>query len=338
MKKLIVAAMALSTLFFVGCGGDDDDGPPPDTTITVTADTMTAPATPLVYDDTVWTSVATTSIPISTSGSLPVSPGKSPLGPSKALAAPSSVDLQAIKKGGRLYLRFQWDDATLSMQRDNWRMIDSANFNFAHDTLYGEDQLWVSFEGTPSGGWDTWNWRVLTTGQLNLAEDGSVSSGDTTWDDGANRAAFLNPIRNVMDSVRPRYVHIDEWQFTGDILLKSQRLDLDTAYNQVLASRHNWNLEQTVPGWYINDDDIDWDAESRWEIQAVYNYDPGTGNPGRYTLVLARDLSGSTDDLDMSEVSRVKTRIGIFDDFDNLEETGGSSQRAFSADFWLVLP
>ncbi|MCK4373437.1 MAG: hypothetical protein KAW61_09820, partial [candidate division Zixibacteria bacterium] len=183
MKKLIVAAMALSTMFFVGCGGDDDDNGNGDTTITVTADTTAAPASPLVYNDAVWTSVASTSIPISTSGSLPVSPGKSPMGPSKALAAPSSVDLQAIKKDGRLYLRFQWNDYSLSMQRDNWKMLHLDDFNFFHnDGLNGEDQLWVSFEGAPSGGWDTWNWRVLTTGQVNRAEDGTVIDGDTTWD------------------------------------------------------------------------------------------------------------------------------------------------------------
>jgi hypothetical protein len=244
--------------------------------------------------------------------------------------------MQAIKKDGRLYLRFQWDDADLSMLREQWKLIEVDGFNFNRQTHLGEDQLYVLFEGATDG-WDTWSWRVLTTGQLNLAEDGTISSGDTTWDGGANRAAFLNPVRNVMDSVRPRYVHVDQWQFTDDILLRSQRLDLDTAYNQVLAGRHNWDSAQTVPGWYINDDVIDWAAESRWEVQAVYNYDPGIGIPGRYTLVMARDLTtGDEADLDMSELTRMKTRVGILDDYTDLDP--GSSQRHFSGDFWLALP
>ncbi|MCK4461343.1 MAG: hypothetical protein KAW46_06035 [candidate division Zixibacteria bacterium] len=332
MKKLIVAAMALSTMFFVGCGGDDDDNGNGDTTITVTADTTAAPASPLVYNDAVWTSVASTSIPISTSGSLPVSPGKSPLGPSKALAAPSSVDLQAIKKDGRMYLRFQWNDYSLSMQRDNWAISDLDNYNFALDTSYGEDQLWISFEGLPSGGWDTWNWRVLTTGQVNRAEDGTVIDGDTTWDEGTNPSAYPN---SDNDPYRPVKIHGDEWQFTGDVLLQSETVAVMEGY----AGRNNWTKGQTVPGWYINDlNDWDSDNSSRWDVQAVYNYDPGIGGPGRYTVVLARDLSGGAEDLDMSETGRVKARIGIFDDYDYLESVGGDTKRKFSGDFWLALP
>jgi hypothetical protein len=332
MKKLIAAAMALSTLFFVGCG-DDDDGPPPPPPLTVTADTTAAPASPLVYDDAVWNTVASTSIPISTSGSLPVSPGKSPLGPSKALAVPASVDLQAIKKDGRLYLRFQWNDNTLSMQRDNWAFSLVPGFNFNPQDQNGEDQLWVSFDGLPSGGWDTWNWRVLTTGQVNRAEDGTVLDGDTTWDDGVNPSAYPN---RDNDPSRPVKIHTTQWDFMGDVLLQSETIPS----GQGIGGEDNWTEDQTVPGWYINDlNDWDSDNSSRWEVPAVYNYDPGIGNPGRYTLVLARDLAtGDDEDLDMADLGRVKTRIGIFDDFDNLEETGGSSQRAFSGDFWLVLP
>ncbi len=332
MKKLIAAAMALSTLFFVGCGDDDDDGPPADTTITVTAGIGTAPAIPLVYDDAAWDAVAVTSIPISTSGSLPVSPGKSPLGPSKALAAPSSVDLQAIKSGGHLFLRFQWDDADLSMQRENWAFSSAPGFNF-NPSGNGEDQLWVSFDGLPSGGWDTWNWRVLTTAQVGRAEDGTTQNKVTTWDDGVNPSAYLN---SDNDPSRPVKIHTTQWDFMGDVLLQSETIPS----GQGIGGEANWTEGQTVPGWYINDlNDWDSDNSSRWDVRTVYDYDPGIGIPGRYTVVLARDLAtGDNEDLDMGDLGRVKTRIGVFDDFDDLDYVGGSSQRAFSADFWLVLP
>ena len=217
MKKIIVAAMALSTLFFVGCGGDDDDNGNGDTTITVTADTTAAPATPLVYNDPVWNSVQATTIGIAGGTPLPVGPTKSPMGPDKALAVPASVDLQAIKKGGRLYLRFQWVDSELSMQRDNWKLNDIDGFNFS--TRIGdidEDQIFVMFEGAPDGGWDTWNWRVLTTGQVNLAEGMTYDSETLDPDDGGKVTALLN--KTGPDDSRPVYIHEDKSDFIGAVL------------------------------------------------------------------------------------------------------------------------
>jgi hypothetical protein len=335
VKKFIVSAIALSTLLWVGCGDDDDDDPPPvDNTVTVTANTTTAPATPLVYNDAVWNNVTATSITLSTGNALPVSPVKTPMGPDKSLSAPSTVDLQAIKKGGRLYLRFQWEDATLSMQREAWEFMETEDFNFQRQTHLHEDQLYVLFEDT-STGWDMWNWRVLTTGQMGFAEDGTIISGDTTWDAGLNRTASTNEPRGGANDTRPKYVHQDEHLFTGDVLLKSEQL---VVTQDVIDGNDNWTPDQTVPGWIINDD-VDWAniTESRWDVQAVYNYDHGIGNPGLYTLVMVRDLTAHEDDLDMSELTRVKTRVGILDDFLELGG-GGSSQRKFSVNFWLALP
>ena len=335
MKKLIVAAMALSTLFFVGCGGDDDDnGPPPDTTITVTADTTAAPATPLVYNDPVWNSVQATTISIAGGTPLPVGPTKSPMGPSKALVVPASVNLQAIKRGGRLYLRFQWDDSDYSMQRDNWLLDEIENFNFS--PRYGyihEDQIFVMFEGAPGGGWDTWNWRVLTTGQVNLAEGMTYDSDTLDSDDGGKVTALLNKVGT--DNRRPIYIHEDKAGFTGDVLYLQETIP---AHEGVGAP--GWTTEHTVPGWVIDStihQQLAVTPESRWDIEAVHVYDVGIGTPNRYTLVLARDLQGfPNDDLDMTEESRLKTRIGVFDDQMDITQTG--TGRAFSADFWLALP
>ena len=101
-----------------------------------------------------------------------------------------------------------------------------------------------------------------------------------------------------------------------------------------------WTTEHTVPGWVIDStihQQLAITPESRWDIEAAYAYDVGIGIPNRYTLVLARDLqSFPDDDLDMTEESRLKTRIGVFDDQMDITETG--TRRAFSADFWLALP
>jgi hypothetical protein len=64
----------------------------------------------------------------------------------------------------------------------------------------------------------------------------------------------------------------------------------------------------------------------------VYNYAVGIG----YTLVMARDLTAHEDDIDMSELTRIKTRVGILDD-ETVFSTGNSKCK-FSEDFWLNLP
>ncbi len=327
MKKFLVTVIALSALFWMGCGGDDDSGGNNDNTVTVTADTMTAPAIPLVYDDPVWDNVAATSITLSTAAPLPAPPVKSPFGPDKSLAAPSSVDVQAIKKDGRLYLRFQWTDSDMSMKREQWVLFDIDNFNFTHRTDLGEDQVVIMFEGDADCGWDLWNWRLLTTGYQNRAEDGTILNSDITWDNGPNRVASEN---STNDPLRPLWFPSSEWEFIGDIMLKSERVSFNTVY----PNRNNWTVGQTVPGWYINDD-VDWstNTESRWEITTAHHYDEATN---QYTLVMSRTLAGQDDDLDLSVPDRVKAKVGVLDDHTDFDP--GSSERAFSADFWLDLP
>ncbi len=331
MKKLIAAALALSTLLFVGCGGDDDDPPPPPGPITITAGTGTAPAIPLVPHDAAWNAVTATTIPLATNRVLPVSPMRTPTGPSKALSAPSTVAMQAIKSGGHLFLRFQWLDLEgVSMERDNWAFDTlQAGFNFRHRTQNGEDQLWVSFAGMPDNVWDTWNWRVLTTAQVGRAEDGRTLDKVTTWDDGANPSAYPN---SDNDPARPVKIHETEWAFEGDILLLTETIPSQ----QGVGGEDNWYDGQKVPGWFINDLNV-WaeDTTSRWDVWAAYDFDASY----MYTVVMVRDLTtGQLDDLDLAEISRATVRIGVFDDYDDPDWTGGNTRRAFSADFWLVLP
>jgi len=328
MKRLFATAAALTALVWVGCGGDDDEPPPPvDRTIIVTADTTTAPAIPLTVDDAAWGSVEAVTIPLSTATPLPSAPARSPLGPSMASAAPSEVEVQAIRKGGHLFFRLQWNDATLSMQRENWELFDKNDFNFNHRTDRGEDQAVVLFEGAP-GGWDMWNWRILTTGQMGRAEDATLSAGEVVLDAGVNEVATANATN---DPFSPPWFHTDQWLFTGDVFLFSDRT---VPRSQAVLQKSNWELGQTVPGWWINDN-IDWSSitESRWDIYAAYDYD---AEADQYTLVLVRDLSAGEEDLDMSGETRVNTRIGILDNA--ISFSAGTSQRAFSATFYLDLP
>lgn len=333
MKKLIVSTLALSTLLWIGCGGDDDDGGGGgDNTITVTADTMIAPAMPLVYNDAAWDDVTATSISLSGGAPLPVGSVKSPLGPDKSLSAPSSVDLQAIKKNDTLFLRFQWNDAMQSLQRDNWELNDSVAFTFTpYEDSRGEDQAFAMFEGAPGGGWDTWNWRLLTTGTQNFAEDLTFRNDSLVADSGLNVTAVRNGAKSLNEQDKPFWVHELEWEFTGDIMFKSELKENDI---WVHANSRRWPRLQTVPGWYIVDD-VNWEniSESRWDVRTSHNYDD---QAGLWTVVMSRSLTGSSDDVNMTNLDRIKTRIGILDNWTKIAT--GSSQRAFSVDFWLALP
>ncbi|MDH3890590.1 MAG: hypothetical protein OEV49_05865 [candidate division Zixibacteria bacterium] len=331
MKKLIVSTIALSTLLWIGCG-DDDEVIPGDNSITVTPGTTVAPAWPLVYNDAAWDDVTATTISLSTGAALPVGPIKSPLGPDKSLAAPSSVDLQAIKIGDRLYLRFQWADASRSIQRDNWELNNNETFRFTwYEGTRGEDEVFAMFEGAPGGGWDTWNWRLLTTGTQNLAEDLTFRNDSLIADAGANSVAFQNRPKSINDPTQPTYVDSSEWEFTGDVMYSNHMRNLDI---WVQANARNWTVGQTVPGWYIVAG-VDWENidESRWDVRTAHHFDE---QAGQWTVVMSRTLAGSTDDVSMANISRIKTRIGVLDNYTDIAP--GSSQRAFSADFWIALP
>jgi hypothetical protein len=70
-------------------------------------------------------------------------------------------------------------------------------------------------------------------------------------------------------------------------------------------------------------------AQSRWDIETVYDYDLVDN---RYTLVLARSLSSGTEDLDMSALAEVKTKVGVLDN-NPLSQDG--SRKLFTEYFLL---
>ena len=77
-------------------------------------------------------------------------------------------------------------------------------------------------------------------------------------------------------------------------------------------------------------------VHTRLRGRTVYNYEIGIGIPNLYTMVMARDLTASEDDVDMSELTQIKMHIGVLDNYTDF--TPGSSQRTFSEDFLLELP
>ncbi len=318
MRKLIPFIMVLFLTLCLACGDDDgtdSNGEP--TLKSVYADT-TVGAPPFVSaNDAVWNQVTPTALSVA----MNIGP------PAKGAGFADSLWFQAIKTDSMLYIRVVWNDAGHTLWRDHWSLWDIVNFNLSRN-VYGfdEDQLFVMFEGAPGGGWDTWNWRSLTTGQAYRAEGMTYDGGTMTLDTGVNVIAKEN--KQDVGMSRPKYIHKDMSAFDGWVLYEEDCISAN-------ANWHNdpgWDSGMTVPGWYIDTAVSAWTAgpQSRWDITALYAHSAGT-----YTVVLARPLTSFGEDLDMSALERVKVKIGVFDN--QISFTTGGTYRAFTEAFWLVL-
>jgi hypothetical protein len=324
MKKVIVSALTVFLLMLVACGSDegptDSNG---STVIRVVANTSVAEPTLSSPDETVWSSVGGTTIPLKRSGAVAKQEWR-------GATVPASVEVKAIVKNGTLYLRMQWVDDSLHLWRDVWTMTDTNNYNFSQMDIFNEDQLYVMFTLPDSDWYDTWNWRSLTTSPAHLAEGYTYAAGTLTRDAGAKMAALNN--KNAFDDSRPKWIHKDGASFEAPLLYFSDVVTADLA-----NFGSGWRIGQRVPGWVIDTNIVtllEANPESRWDIKASFAYD---STNSLMKLVLARQLnSGFQDDLDMSGLDSVQFRVGILDDRDELNQFN-SSQQGFSDEYWLIL-
>jgi hypothetical protein len=322
MKKLTTIILFCVTLAIgLGCGDDDGGGstdPIPLSSLEVRTDLAAPPMTSV--DDAVWSGVTPTVLALSNVNAPPVA---SP----KPLFFTDSVWVQAIAASGRLYLRLEWDDDDLSLQRDNWKLNTIPSLNFTHNRgVFNEDGLYFMFEMPEDGGWDTWNWRSLTTGQTGCAE--GMTFADSVFtpdaDDGVHTLAWDN--YNYGDASCPRWVHKDLSAFESDVLYIN-----DTVPARADMNHLHWQIGQTIPGWVLVDSVLPaaMSDQSRWDIKAIYDYDDAAGH---YKLVMSRSLSGGAGDLNLSGLTEVKAKIGIINDF---QPHANGSGRIFTEDFMM---
>lgn len=331
--KQIFLTMLLLPLLLIGCGGDDNgtdpgNGDPVVSEVTAST-TATAPAMTSVNEAT-WNNVTATAIEILPSEFPPTSAGKI-----STLA--DSIYVKAIVASGRLYLRLEWDDDSLHMDCETWILTDSnMNFNHMVNSVYnGEDQLYVMFEDSGNSLWDTWNWRVLTTATANRAEGLTYNGTEFTGDNGASQVGWQNISGDIYDK-RPKYIHKDMYEFTGRIMYIEDIVESKDG----MGNPNSWTIGQTVPGYFIDTSILKpgWQLESRWDIEAIYDY---SSTSGRYVVVLTRDLDGFSDDLDLTDLTRVKVKIGIVDNLTTIQGRNsilvGNDRRGMTKDFWLIL-
>ncbi len=329
MKKLLIFSLLFTSLFLFGCGSDDDDGddngtnPPP--ALQVTA--ATAASAPTTVDDAVWGTITAKTVPTTS-----INFGK--LTPTSPAAVANSVSVKAAVHSDRLYMRFEWTDATESVWRESYRVTGrDALSNHAilyHELSSHEDILMVMFEDTAQTLWDVWQWRALTTDGAGLAEGASIS-GSTYTPDATSLAGGTDVATVNEDGLQPMYIHNTLDQFTGHLLIEDETVVFVPATHLPLGG---WTVGQHIPG-HVIDPDVAQDSQrgSKWDITAASDY---TG--GVWSVVLSCDLNtSSADDLDMSSLSQVNMRVAITNNMAFSYSTGSTNQ-GFSASVPLILP
>lgn len=241
------------------------------------------------------------------------------------------ANVKVINSGDELFVRLQWPDTSFSVWKNPYTVVsETPPIQLVRDTLFHwEDQVFVMFAkpGPSDWGWDTWNWRALTTQAGNLAEGFRFFDGTLYRDDGHDSIAVVNPPDIAS---RPQYVHKDTSEFNGYVLY----ID-DTVGGYTTTG--GWTQGQRVPGWMIDSAaarQLYENRPGRWDIRSGFAYDSALSV---YTIVLSRELSTSqpVEDLDMQVYDSVNVQIGIYDN--QMGFAQASSRRRFSEEFWLIL-
>ncbi|HWR82133.1 MAG TPA: ethylbenzene dehydrogenase-related protein [Candidatus Deferrimicrobium sp.] len=361
MQKIIPILAILPLALWMACGGDDKgtNGTNGTKPVRVIADTTVAAPTLSSADEAVWTSVASYKVPVAQGNAPKLSTGK-------ATAVPPEIQVQSIKKTGNLYLRVRWADPTFDAFPDHYR-VDSIRFVLnGPDELRSshrvcpiacEDQAFVLFDGLTGGGYDVWQWSVLSTGAGGLGKGNTFVTNLSA--DAKGTAADTSPVTaNDQIGWWPTYAHEDTSEFNGYILHWADVVHwsndtLDTMFDTTVISPSEtifdtffvffyntagWDTlnNQKIPGWIVDSgfaSQPDDSLGSRWDIRTVSTYD---STVFQYRVVFSGKLNtGYPDDLDLSTKDSVKVKVGVYDNQAEFETA--SNKRGFSNEFWIIL-
>lgn len=329
MHKYLILLFSLLLICFAGCGGDDDGGGGGGTTTpTITVNSTAGSPDYTDPNDAVWNSVTAVSVDVSGANTPKVS-GRT------ASSIPTSVAVKMVESNDSLFVQLSWTDPDNDIWPDYFEIDDAdppIGFSYPGQIVY-EDQVFVMFDGGETFGWDVWNWRSFTTDAGGLAEGMKYTNSIMTTDAGGAAVATRN--NNIFDE--PTYIHRDTSEFSNnrfmyleDVIQLNSEIWAGTDSAKPARNTTGWVLGQRVPGYIIdsalnNDDSINESRRaSRFDIRASSVY-----SAGAYTIVLAAKLNtGQTDDLNLSTLSTVKMKIGIFDGQEEFSQ--GSSNRGFT--------
>ncbi len=347
MKRLLPLIVLLSLGLLIGCGGDDEEPPTGGGTTIPSLQVVAATSAPSLTDPDdagTWGGITPETLSVGAgSDYLP----KGSVG--KVSSIPTNILVQATTFGGNLYLRLQWVDPTLSAYPDYYAVTKvSPPVEFSHDQIAEEDQIYVMFSDG-AGGYDGWNWKVLSTGGAGMGAGYTMTDATTVPVlDSAGSASISTVVTNPATFNQPTYFPADTSEFTGYKLLfdanilhrtDTVRLQIDPILNDTVPITPpltgGWTVGQKIPGWLVQPgvaDRPEAERGSRWDIKTVDKYDSLTN---MYTVVLCRKLNTTyADDVDLSVLDSVKVKIAVLDNQDDF--IAGGTARGFSEFLWLV--
>ncbi len=354
-RKTRIGAIAIAVLllcpFAFVCTKKGRDNPldphgQPLSTVRVIADTtVNQPPAMDTADEQVWAGVDSFLVEMQS--------GIPKLMPPEASGIPINVYVQAINKAGKLYVRLQWTDITFDAYPEAFEVSDTTPpIEFSQEAgILDEDQVYVMFADAIAGGYDVWNWRVLTTGAGGLAKGYTFQDAATELTaDALGSVTDSVTVKNPPHGLQPTYAHRDTSGFDYYILYTTDTVSwdsilfatVDTVTGIIDSTVYffwnttGWSMGQRIPGWLIDSSFAslsDAQRGSRWDIRAVSVYDDVAS---RYRVVLCRQLStGYSDDIALADMDSVKVKVGIYDDQEDFRT--GSSNRGYSDDFWIIL-
>lgn len=330
MRYTLVIVLSLTAaLMMFGCGSDNPTQPStPKAQRIVVAAAASAPAMTSV-NGAAWDAITATAVDLSTT----LAPAPAQGG---VTAISDSAYVKALTFHDTLYLRLTWNDASHSVWRGAYAVLDTVDhqgtpvtsFNLPDSVGRQEDQLWILFSGLVGGDWDGTNWRALTTDSAFLAEGINLhrATASDPWSLVTDAGTMEVTTRNIgLFQGLPIYFHKDTSAYHGYTLFSGD--NLRAADNLI----RGWDIGQEVPSYIL--DSTKWHQSaatrgSRWDTRTISTY---TG--GQYTVVLSRPMNtGYTDDVTLTD--SVKTKIGVFDN--QMDINVGGTGRGFSKEFWLV--
>ncbi|MFH2036813.1 MAG: ethylbenzene dehydrogenase-related protein [Candidatus Zixiibacteriota bacterium] len=347
MSKLFMVSIFSLLLIFAGCSEDSGSGNDPDPVTPparLVVDTLASPAFSGV-DEAVWSTLAD-------SATAYIEIGGSALYGRNSTLGTDTVVIQAIVKGGMIYIRAKWHDGT---QNDMGGYIEFRNSNWSRETYHGDDKFMIIFGKAQStqkadcaamchvtyhkadvDTVDFWSWSSTKTAPGKMSDDGYWNSVYDSYD---NESSVVN-----------KYVWRRNWNagnaypywmpatnpttFTGEVLYLTEVQDFDAFLS--------WPDQDSLPGYAIDTSIFNLSpAGNQWDVKALSEYEVSGVSTllNTWTVVFKRPLNtGYATDIDLSTLDSIQIAIAATtNDFTGMFTGATIVPHSGSKPFWLIL-
>jgi hypothetical protein len=209
-------------------------------------------------------------------------------------------------EGGQDFFFAMFDDGrNTSVGADCWKMCHIEKI---------DDSLHTYMENGGPGMVDAWIWKAGQTDPTHTLDDIQYLSGERYSNDVTvqNIPVWEQNIRNLATDRRPKYMHQDTVDYTGEFLFQTEKIDFHDQTRDTSGKFLFWPQTYHIPGYVVRESVTPSDNESLWEIEAKGSYD---NVEMTWTLEIKRKLNtGHPDDIPFVKGSTVDCSVGITKD------------------------